>query len=145
MFYHKNINSSSKKDISIEEITSIDVSKFLDNSSIGGLAGLKNLGNTCFMNSAIQCLSHTMDLTMYFLLNKFSKEINRNNKNGTKGKMAEAYYELVKELWLGRKNVISPWDFRQIFVSFSKQVNSEIPIVCWLFSARFSRNVNLRS
>ena len=37
--------------------------------------------------------------------------------------MAEAYYDLIKELWLGNNSSISPWNFRQIFVSFAKQVN----------------------
>ena len=59
-----------------------------------GITGLQNLGNTCFMNSGLQCLSNTTELTKYFCFNLYKQEINKSNPLGLGGRLAEAYAEL---------------------------------------------------
>ena len=49
-----------------------------------GLTGLKNLGNTCYMNAAIQCVSNTKILATYFNSNCHDYELNRTNPLGYK-------------------------------------------------------------
>lgn len=49
-----------------------------NNINIPGLAGLFNMGNTCYLNAIIQPLNHTIPFANYIRSNKFSKQLRFN-------------------------------------------------------------------
>ncbi|XP_045394924.1 ubiquitin carboxyl-terminal hydrolase 11-like [Lemur catta] len=86
-----------------------------------GVCGLTNLGNTCFMNSALQCLSNVPQLTEYFLNNRYLEELNFCNPLGMKGEIAQAYADLVKQAWSGHHRSIVPHIFKSKVGHFASQ------------------------
>jgi len=78
-----------------------------------GRIGLTNLGNTCYMNSALQCISRIEELAQYFLSNYWHEEINSDNPLGYHGKMAKAYADFLLGLYqVGANSAYTPRNFK---------------------------------
>ncbi|OEH74315.1 ubiquitin carboxyl-terminal [Cyclospora cayetanensis] len=99
----------------------------------GGLVGLVNLANTCFMNAAVQCLSVVLPFTRYFLSGAYKAHINEQNCMGTQGRLANAYAKTLKALWASGDSAFAPrelkWavgEVREEFLGFAQQDSQEL-------------------
>lgn len=74
-----------------------------------GLSGLINFGNTCYMNTAIQCLSNIPIFRKYFLKKHFLNDLKVNKKETN---LTIQWYKLLLGLWT-KNCIITPNTFRQ--------------------------------
>ncbi|XP_018580351.1 ubiquitin carboxyl-terminal hydrolase 31 isoform X2 [Anoplophora glabripennis] len=84
-----------------------------------GVTGLKNHGNTCFINAVLQCISHTDVLAEYFVLDRYKVDLSRRNKLnskkfGTRGEVTEQLALLLKALWACQYNPEMSTAFKQV-------------------------------
>jgi ubiquitin C-terminal hydrolase len=89
-----------KKDFSLDSYQSAE--------PIKGISGIENIGNTCFMGSALQCLSNIEYLTQYMLNMEWVQDINTLNSLGCQGRMVCEYYLLLRKLWIKKEKYVNP-------------------------------------
>lgn len=88
-----------------------------NDETAGKWAGLRNIGNTCYMNSILQCLGSTKLLKEYLINKSYIKDINHD------GKLISAFGNLITKLWspVSHSNAVDVSSFKDIFQRLAPQ------------------------
>jgi ubiquitin C-terminal hydrolase len=94
-------------------------------SDKSGKVGMRNLGNTCYMNAALQCLYHTTELIDYFNKREYIRDINNQLDTTEQYKsFTFHFFEMLQQKWHPHKvdsEPIKPDDLKTILVQIRQE------------------------
>ena len=100
------------------------IQNYLNESSNHGLTGLKNIGNSSYMNTIIQCLSHCADLVYYYISDLYINDLKKIPKQNQLKNVSIAFSSILKKLWIEDNKSINPIDLRYAISQYYSWYNN---------------------
>lgn len=108
---------------------------------MSGLSGLHNMGNTCYLNSIIQCISNCEPFKNYILSSQFIEQLvikydNNNMKKYLEQSIAFQLCRIIKALWKKDNCTLTINSFKELlgykvdFFSGQEQHDSQEVLIC---------------